>query len=506
LLFNSYPFLFLFLPVTCAGFFAIGRWSRPAAAAFLALASLAFYAWWDVRFVPVLAGSVIWNFGAGLAIAHLRRQGRERASRWALATGVGVDLAVLGYFKYVNFFIVTANGALGTALTPLAVILPLGISFFTFTQIAFLADTAFAEVKEYNFIHYALFVTYFPHLIAGPILHHREMMPQFAEIRTYVPSAENFAVGIAYFAIGLAKKCLIADGFAPDASAVFNAAAHGHVLGALEAWKGAIAYTLQLYFDFSGYVDMAIGLSLMFGIRLPLNFNSPYKSANIIEFWRRWHMTLSRFLRDYLYIPLGGNRIGPVRRYVNLMLTMLLGGLWHGAAWTFVVWGGLHGLYLVVNHAWLAFKPRLPLAAIPVPVRSVVSVATTFVAVALAWVFFRAADLSTALSMLSAMAGANGFGKLAPSAMNDIDIFLLVARVPQAVVAWKAVLVYPLALFAVFALPNSQEVVEPARFRVNGPARLAWTPNFAWAAAMALVVSLSVLTFTSASEFLYFQF
>ena len=244
----------------------------------------------------------------------------------------------------------------------------------------------------------------------------------------------------------------------------------------------------------------------MFGIRLPLNFNSPYKAANIIEFWRRWHMTLSRFLRDYLYIPLGGNRKGPVRRHVNLMLTMLLGGLWHGAAWTFVVWGGLHGLYLVVNHAWLAVKPRLPLAAIPVPVRSVVSVATTFVAVVLAWVFFRAADLSTALSMLSAMAGANGLGKLAPSAMNDIDIFLLVARAPHAVVAWKAVLVYPLALVAVFALPNSQELVEPARFRTNGPARLAWTPNVAWAAAMALVVSLSVLTFTSASEFLYFQF
>ena len=506
MLFNSYPFLFLFLPVTCAGFFVIGRWSRSVAAGWLAVASLAFYAWWDVRFVPILMLSVLWNFAAGLIILHLRRRGQRQLSMAALAIGVGTDLAVLGYFKYVNFFIATANGALGTTLSPLAVILPLGISFFTFTQIAFLVDTARTEVEEYSFVHYALFVTYFPHLIAGPVLHHREMMPQFGNRRTYVPSFDNFAIGIAYFSIGLAKKCLVADSLAPDASAVFNAAAQGHALGALEAWKGAIAYTLQLYFDFSGYVDMAIGLSAMFGIRLPLNFNSPYKATGIIEFWRRWHMTLSRFLRDYLYISLGGNRNGAARRYVNLMLTMLLGGLWHGAAWTFVIWGGLHGVYLVINHAWSAIKPQAILSCLPANFRHVCSIAVTFVAVVLAWVFFRAADLHAALAMLAAMSGVNGLGGVSPSPANDIDALLLALRVPFYVIGWKFLLTYPIALFVVFALPNSQQLVEPELFGRSARVQFAWRPNIAWAAVMAVAVSASVLLFASASEFLYFQF
>jgi alginate O-acetyltransferase complex protein AlgI len=505
-LFNSYPFLFGFLPVACAVFFVIGRWSRPAAAAWLAAASLAFYAWWDIRFVPILVGSVLWNFAAGLVILNLRRRGRGRMSTVALTVAVVTDLAVLGYFKYVNFFIDTANSAFGMGWPALGVILPLGISFFTFTQIAFLVDTARSEVKEVNFIHYALFVTYFPHLIAGPILHHKEMMPQFANWRTYAPSFDNFAVGIAYFAIGLAKKCLIADGFAPDATAVFNAAAQGHALGALMAWKGAIAYTLQLYFDFSGYVDMAIGLSMMFGIRLPLNFNSPYKSTSIIEFWRRWHMTLSRFLRDYLYISLGGNRRGRARRYLNLMLTMLLGGLWHGAAWTFVVWGGLHGIYLVVNHAWVAIKPAAALSHVPAAVRHSSAVAVTFLAVLLAWVFFRAADIPTALAMLASMAGINGLGWPSPSLTTDIDVLLLAAHVPPFVIAWKSLLVYLSALFIVFALPNSQQFVESDLFRRDSGVALVWRPGIVSATAMALAVSLCVLLFSSASEFLYFQF
>ena len=506
MLFNSYLFLFVFLPVTCAGFFVIGRCSRPVAAGWLALASLAFYAWWDIRFVPILIGSVLWNFAAGLVILHLRRRGQIRMSLVALAVGVGTDLAVLGYFKYVNFFIEMANNALGTTLSPLAVILPLGISFFTFTQIAFLVDTVRTEVEEYNFVHYVLFVTYFPHLIAGPILHHREMMPQFADRRTYAPSFDGFAVGIAYFAIGLVKKCLVADGFAPDATAVFNAAAQGHTLGALDAWKGAIAYTLQLYFDFSGYVDMAIGLSAMFGIRLPLNFNSPYKAASIVEFWRRWHMTLSRFLRDYLYVSLGGNRKGPARRHINLMLTMLLGGLWHGAAWTFVVWGGLHGIYLVINHTWAAIKPKAILSQVPATLRHAFSVAVTFLAVVLAWVFFRAADLHAALAMLAAMSGWNGLGWPSPSVPTDIELLLLTLRLPSYVITWKFLLTYPVALFVVFALPNSQQLLEPERFGRSARVPFAWKPNIAWAVVMAVGVSACVLLFASASEFLYFQF
>ena len=331
-------------------------------------------------------------------------------------------------------------------------------------------------------------------------------MPQFADRRTYAPSFDGFAVGIAYFAIGLVKKCLVADGFAPDATAVFNAAAQGHTLGALDAWKGAIAYTLQLYFDFSGYVDMAIGLSAMFGIRLPLNFNSPYKAASIVEFWRRWHMTLSRFLRDYLYISLGGNRKGPARRYLNLMLTMLLGGLWHGAAWTFVIWGGLHGIYLVINHAWAAIKPQPILSQVPATLRHAFSVAVTFLAVVLAWVFFRAADLHAALAMLSAMSGWNGLGWPSPSVPTDIELLLLTLRLPSYVITWKFLLTYPVALFVVFALPNSQQLVEPERFGRSARVPFAWKPNIAWAVVMAVGVSACVLLFASASEFLYFQF
>ena len=251
---------------------------------------------------------------------------------------------------------------------------------------------------------------------------------------------------------------------------------------------------------------MAIGLSAMFGIRLPLNFNSPYKAASIVEFWRRWHMTLSRFLRDYLYISLGGNRKGPARRYLNLMLTMLLGGLWHGAAWTFVVWGGLHGIYLVINHAWAAIKPQAILSQVPATLRHAFSVAVTFLAVVLAWVFFRAADLHAALAMLSAMSGWNGLGWPSPSVPTDIELLLLTLRLPSYVITWKFLLTYPVALFVVFALPNSQQLVEPERFGRSARVPFAWKPNIAWAVVMAVGVSACVLLFASASEFLYFQF
>jgi D-alanyl-lipoteichoic acid acyltransferase DltB (MBOAT superfamily) len=262
-----------------------------------------------------------------------------------LASAIAVNLILLGYFKYANFFADNLNHFAGTALPIGQVILPLGISFFTFTQIAFLVDTYQGKVKEFNFVHYTLFVTYFPHLIAGPVLHHKEMMPQFAKRNVCHLNWDNVAVGLSIFVLGLAKKVLIADSLAEFATPIFSAVAAGGQPMLFEAWIGALAYTLQLYFDFSAYSDMAIGISLMFNVRLPMNFNSPYKATSIIDFWRRWHMTLSRFLRDYLYIPLGGSRNGKAQRYLNLMITMLLGGLWHGAGWTFVIWGGLHGFY-----------------------------------------------------------------------------------------------------------------------------------------------------------------
>jgi len=492
-LFNSYPFVFVFLPAALAGFFALGHRSARAAATWLTIASLAFYGYWDVRYLALLLGSVAVNYAAGRALYELRRSGHRRATSALLAASIAANLIALGYFKYMDFFLGSLGAVFGTGWQPLGIMLPLGISFFTFTQITFLVDTARGEVREFNPVHYALFVSYFPHLIAGPILHHSEMMPQF-RAPAYRPLAENFAVGLSFFAIGLAKKCLLADGFAPDAAQAFNLAQQGHVPPLFLAWKGVLAYTLQLYFDFSGYSDMAVGLSRLFGIRLPYNFASPYQAGNIIEFWRRWHMTLSRFLRDYLYIPLGGNRHGRLRRYVNLLLTMLLGGLWHGANWTFVVWGGLQGLYLVTNHGWRAVKPDNLLDFVPNGLRRIGATAVTFAAVALAWVFFRSADVDTALRMLEGIAGFSDPAGIATPASGD----------------WLAVARYLAGLVIVFLLPNSQTLIEGARQRAADTAPtitpLVWRGPLGWGIAMGALAALSVATFSQVSEFLYWRF
>ncbi len=322
MLFNSYSFLLAYLPVTLLGFFLVGRFGKAAGAAWLSACSLFFYAWWDYRYVILLLASICINYFIG---GYIARRSATAHGRRALGIAVAGNLVLLGYYKYADFFLSSANAILGTNWPILGIILPIGISFFTFTQIAFLADAYAGKVTEYRFIYYVLFVTYFPHLIAGPVLHHKEMMPQFDEDCNYRPDAANFAVGLTIFAIGLAKKVLIADNLAIYAAPVFSPEATAPTF--FIAWGGILAYTFQLYFDFSGYSDMAIGLSRLFGVRLPLNFNSPYKARNIADFWRRWHMTLSRFLRDYLYIPLGGNRHGTFRRQINLMTTMVLGGL-----------------------------------------------------------------------------------------------------------------------------------------------------------------------------------
>src|SRR5258706_2117202 len=321
-----------------------------------------------------------------------RLLGSPRASRGWLVLAIAANLGLLAYYKYANLLSLSLGALTGLPTPVFDVLLPIGISFYTFTQIAYLADTYKARRAERSFSAYLLFVTFFPHLIAGPVLHHSEMMPQFLRDQRRVPPA-LILEGLLLFACGLAKKVLIADSVAPAVNRVFTLA-EMHTLGVGDSWFGALAYAVQIYFDFSGYSDMAIGLGLLFGIRLPLNFNSPYQSTSIVEFWRRWHMTLSRFLRDYLYFPLGGNRHGPARRQLNLMLTMLLGGLWHGAAWTFVVWGGLHGLYLQVNHAWRVAVGRNPflervLKKFPTTTR-LLSWGLTFIAVVVAWGVFPA--------------------------------------------------------------------------------------------------------------------
>ena len=406
MLFNSIEFIFVFVPVVLAGFFLLARLSRAVALAWLTAASLFFYAWWNPWWLPLMLASMGWNFSVGRALGQAATALVRK--RW-LVLGIGVNLALLIHYKYSGFIVDNGLALLGQAREPSVNELPLGISFFTFTQIAFLVDVYQRKAADFNVVRYGLFVTYFPHLIAGPILHHREMMPQFERAEIFRFDAALLAAGSTIFVLGLFKKVVLADRFAAFASPAFAAAGQND-LSFFEAWGAALSYTLQLYFDFSGYSDMAIGLALMIGVRLPLNFHSPYKARNIADFWRRWHMTLSRFLRDYLYIPLGGNQKGPSRRYVNLFITMLLGGIWHGAGWTFLVWGAFHGLALVGHSLWralvLAVAPNWAQRAWPG--LGLLAWLLTFMCVVVGWVLFRSADLATALSLLRGMAGLNG--------------------------------------------------------------------------------------------------
>ena len=501
MLFNSYAFLFVFLPMVSVVFFAAGRFSHRLAVLWLAIASLGFYAWWNPLYVGLLVASVLFNYSAGLILLRPIPLARRRC---LLAAAIAADLLLLGYFKYANFFL-DAAGALFAGHWSLGpVMLPLGISFFTFTQIAFLVDTARGEVAEVDFVRYLLFVTYFPHLIAGPILHHKEMMPQFAQPRISRFRPNWMALGLSVFTVGLLKKVVLADGIAAYATPVFDAAARGVPPSLTEAWGGALAYTLQLYFDFSGYSDMAIGLARMIGVRLPLNFHSPYKAGSIIQFWRRWHMTLSRFLRDYLYFPLGGNRRGRRRRLVNLMVTMLLGGLWHGAGWTYLLWGGVHGFFLVVNHAWVAVAGRF---GAPGPVRRLLGGVLTFICVVLAWVIFRAEGLPAAGVMMASLLGWHG---MIPAAR----VVVVAGAKP---IDWATGWGWILGLLAVvWLMPNTQEIF--ARYRMLGAdhprvdklpipiLRMTWRRSPAAAGLLAVAGVVAVLYLSRGSEFIYFQF
>jgi|SRR6267143_378761 len=531
MLFNSYAFIFGFLPVVLVGFFVAGRTSgRYAACAWLAAASLFFYAWWQPVFLLLLVASILGNAVLGRYLVTAP----ARWKRWGLVGGVVLNLALLGYFKYAGFLVFNLNHLLSTRFVVPHIVLPIGLSFFTFQQIAYLSDSTEGRVRDYNLVNYTLFVTFFPHLIAGPIVHHREMMPQFAQPSVIRLEPSNLVLGLSIFTIGLFKKTVLADVTATWADPTFNAAATGVVPDPAQAWVAALAFTFQLYFDFSGYSDMAIGLARMFNIVLPLNFYSPYKAVNIIDFWRRWHMTLSRFLRDYLYFPLGGNRKGALRRYGNLLATMTLGGVWHGAAWTFIVWGTLHGVMLMANHAWHTVRRAVGLAP-----RSdsraarIAATALTFFFVVCAWVFFRAADLPTASTMLRSMFGLNGaslsasaatfvrdqakqvgrlgdvasvaggrlraIGSSAPARLGDVDL-------PG---PWLVLLG-----FIVFAGPNTYQLFaryDPAlverQFEPERPRRrLQWRASLGWATALALMFVASLLQLLKISPFLYFQF
>jgi alginate O-acetyltransferase complex protein AlgI len=396
MLFNSYEFILLFLPITFFIYFYLNRKRlTEAAKGFLVISSLFFYSWWNVIYLPLILVSMVFNYVIGESLTK-DEQHKRVTKKTLLTVGIVGNIGLLGYFKYADFFISNVNFALGSEIPLLHLALPLAISFFTFQQIAYLVDSYRGETKEYDLLNYAVFVTFFPQLIAGPIVHHKEMMPQFANIRNKIINYKNIALGLFIFSIGLFKKVVIADTFAVWATNGFDKA---EVLTFFEAWATSLSYTFQLYFDFSGYTDMAIGAALLFNIKLPINFNSPYKATNIQDFWRRWHITLSRFLRDYVYIPLGGNRKGSFRTYNNLMATFVIGGLWHGAGWTFIFWGFLHGLSLMIHRIWNQLGFRL---------NSIVGWIITFNFVNISWIFFRAKEWEDAIKVLKGMFGFSG--------------------------------------------------------------------------------------------------
>ena len=392
MLFNSYAFIFFFLPITFFIYFYLNKKHLiEASKAFLVFASLFFYAWWNTAYLPLILVSMLINYTVGRELASHTKKKRGYSAKKLLTIGIVFNLGLLGYFKYMDFFILNINRAFHAHITLWHLALPLAISFYTFQQIAYLVDSYREETKEYDFLNYAVFVTFFPQLIAGPIVHHAEMMPQFARLKNKVMHSYNIALGLFIFSLGLFKKVIIADTFAVWATQGFDVAKS---LNMLEAWATSLSYTFQLYFDFSGYTDMAIGAALLFNITIPMNFFSPYKATSIQDFWRRWHITLSRFLKDYIYIPLGGNRKGGVRTYANLFTTFLLGGIWHGAGWTFVFWGMLHGLALVIHRIWKKLGMTMP---------TLLAWFITFNFINIAWVFFRALNFDAAIKVLKGM-------------------------------------------------------------------------------------------------------
>ena len=484
MLFNSYIFIFAFLPVVFSVYHILLKHRDVLSAkVFLVLASLFFYSWWNIAYLPILVFSLLFNFYIGELLQKAAAADRKKL---VLITGVITNISLLAYYKYADFFIDNVNYLSGSDIENLDLLLPLAISFFTFQQIAYLVDCYRGSVKEYDFLNYALFVTFFPQLIAGPIVHHKEMMPQFMrDSRHHRINYENVAAGLFIFSIGLFKKVVIADTFSVVATNGFDLAEN---LNVFEAWITSLSYTFQLYFDFSGYTDMAIGCALLFNIRLPINFNSPYKATDIRDFWRRWHITLSRFLRDYIYIPLGGNRQGDLVMYRNLMATFVIGGIWHGAGWTFIVWGVMHGVAMVVHALWV----RAGMA-----MSSFFAWFVTFNFINISWVFFRAKDFDSVKKVLGGMF--TGDFILDYHFRDKLDFLhdknIVYGPWLQNIHAENKVILYlVLALIMVTLWKNSNALIQDAAYS-------------RWQAFAASILFLSaVLNMNTASEFLYFNF
>jgi alginate O-acetyltransferase complex protein AlgI len=538
MLFNSYVFLFLFLPLALGGFYLITRFGPRVSALWLVLISLVFYGWWNPAFLLLFAISISFNYLSSEGI--LRLAARPRWQTAALSLAIAVNIGVLVYYKYMDAMLRFITGS-SPVHGPFAnIALPLGISFFTFTQIGYLIDKKEGLVKETGPLNYVLFVSFFPHLIAGPILHNREIMPQLVQPRTYRFSAENLSVGLAIFAFGLVKKTLFADTMIDQVRAGFG---HAQTASFETAWLAALSYALQIYFDFSGYSDMAIGLARMFNIRFPMNFNSPYKAASIIELWQRWHMTLSRYLALYVYNPLA-LAITRYRQSRNLgigraaqatpggfaamvvaptVFTMALAGLWHGAGMQYLVFGLIHGVYLSINHALRILRPHRVAAAEESKLLHRAKVLLTFGAALFALVFFRSASLGSAMQFLAGMVGLHGFD---PVILPNVVLSHLgrsgLALVKHGIVQGtpKSEFIFSVsrlswlaALFViVWCFPNTQQIMyrfQPTLSRAQpGPlaAYLSWRPNIVWGAALGALLCLGVLAIGGTSEFLYFQF
>lgn len=464
MLFNSYIYLLVFLPATLLIYFYLNKIkSSFVANYFLVGASFFFYSYWDPKYLILMLLSVIFNYSVGTLLSRIESRS---LCRTALTIGIITNLVVLAYYKYADFFIKSVNSVSGSNFDLQKVVLPLAISFFTFQQIAYLVDSYRGLTKEYDFMNYALFVSFFPQLIAGPIVHHKEMMPQFEKKENKRFNKDNFNKGLFIFSMGLFKKTVIADTFALWANYGYD---NDISLTFLNAWATSLAYTFQLYFDFSGYTDMAIGAGKMFNIDLPINFNSPYKAVNIREFWKRWHMTLSRWLKDYLFIPLGGSIGSNTRTSANIMITFLLGGLWHGASWTFVAWGLLHGVGSVVHKFWQ--KKGIKMSR-------TLSVFITFVFIHTAWVFFRADNFKKAFYMLKGLFGFNGISEYA-SCYGSLS---------------EALILLSIGIFLVFKRKNSQEIAEN------------FENTYLYLFVTSVLLAFGIFGTGSVNEFLYFNF
>ncbi|MGG3563705.1 MBOAT family O-acyltransferase [Neobacillus rhizosphaerae] len=480
MLFNSYIFILVFFPIVFVSYYLLlNLKNKNIAKIFFVIANLYFYSYWNVKYLPIIVSSIAVNFTLATILNKIQGQALKKT---ILTLGILFNIGLLGYYKYYDFFMSNINTVFSTNISLLNLALPLAISFFTFQQIAYLVDTYREGTKEYSLLDYVFFVTFFPHLIAGPIVHHREIIDQLRDGTNYKIKLNNITSGLYIFSIGLFKKVIIADTFAEWANTGYNNIAQ---LTLYDSWVTTLAYTFQLYFDFSGYCDMAIGLGLFFNIKLPVNFNSPYKSLDIQEFWRRWHMTLGRFFTHYLYIPLGGSKKGNARTYINLFIIFFVSGIWHGAGWNFVIWGIMHGIASVIFRFWKTFNITLP---------KFISWFITFMFVHIAWVFFRSPDLTTAKLMLTKMFSLATFHF--PARITSIlNATVGTHFVPRTYYFnLKLVILFAFVLAIVIFAKNSIE-------RLNS-----FKLNYRTAVFLSLITVISLLYLSRVSEFLYFKF